>query len=333
MGSGSRSRKTTAQRHVPCCLEAVLTPESPFFIVLNAASGSGSAEEARTTIQTELEAAGRKHEFFLAEKGSQVSELAQRAAARASAENGAVIAAGGDGTINAVASATLPTGRPLGIIPQGTFNFTTRARGIPSDTAEATRALSSARIVPQQVGTVNDRVFLVNSSVGLYAQLLEDREAYKARYGRYRAVAFWSGLRTLLRDHRQLSLEIEHDGQRERTRTPALFIGNNPLQFEQAGLEKAEAEVEHRRLAAVVVKPLSTWALVMLGLRGALGQLGNDDNVREFPFRHMVVDVARGRRVKVATDGEVTVMSSPLKFGIAPQRLPLLVPAEPRKAE
>lgn len=314
----------------------VITPESPFFIVLNAASGSGSAEEARITIQTELDAAGRKHEFFVAQQGAEVAELAKLAAERASAESGAVIAAGGDGTINAVASATLPTGRPLGIIPQGTFNFTTRARGIPSDTAEATRALLDAHIVAQQVGMVNDRAFLVNASVGLYAQLLEDREAYKARYGRYRAVAFWSGLRTLLREHRQLSLEIEHDGQRELTRTPALFIGNNPLQFEQAGLEKAEAEVEHRRLAAVVVKPLSTWALLALGLRGALGQLGNDENVREFPFLRMTLNVAArgaGRRVKVATDGEVTLMKSPLRFEIAPRRLPLLVPAEPRKPE
>lgn len=324
------------RRHIPCFSEGVLTPETPFFIVLNAASGSGSAEQARKTIEEELTAAGRKHEFFLAEQGGQVSEIAKRAAERASAEQGAVIAAGGDGTINAVVSATLPTGRPLGIIPQGTFNFTTRARGIPSDTAEATRALGTARISPQQVGVVNDRVFLVNASVGLYAALLEDREAYKARYGRYRAVAFWAGLRTLMRNHRQLSLEIEHDGQREVTRTPSLFVGNNALQFEQFGLEQAEADVERRRLAAVIVKPLSTWALIALGLRGALGQLGTDDHVREFPFRSMQVNVpARGpgRRVKVATDGEVRVMTSPLRFGIAEKKLPLLVPATPVKPE
>lgn len=319
-----------------CLPKGVLTPESPFFIVLNAASGSGSAEQARKTIADELSAAGRKHEFFLAEQGAEVADLAKRAADRASAEAGAVIAAGGDGTINAVVGATLPTGRPLGIVPQGTFNFTTRARGIPSDTAEATRALATARIAAQQVGVVNDRVFLVNASVGLYAELLEDREAYKARYGRYRAVAFWAGLRTLMRDHRQLSLEIEHDGQRELTRTPSLFVGNNALQFEQFGLEQAEADVERRRLAAVIVKPLSTWALVMLGLRGALGQLGSDEHVREFAFRSMQVNVparGRGRRVKVATDGEVRLMQSPLRFGIAEKKLPLLVPAEPVKAE
>ena len=47
-----------------------------------------------------------------------------------------------------------------------------------------------------QVGLVNDRVFLVNASLGLYAKLLEDREAFKAQYGRHRWVAFWSGLLT-----------------------------------------------------------------------------------------------------------------------------------------
>jgi len=45
----------------------------------------------------------------------------------------------------------------------------------------ATRALLTAEIQPAQVGFVNDRIFLINASVGLYPQLLEDREAFKQR--------------------------------------------------------------------------------------------------------------------------------------------------------
>jgi diacylglycerol kinase family enzyme len=302
----------------------------PFFIVLNCASGAGDAASARDIIHTELESAQRRHEFFVAERGADVDDLARRAAERASAESGVVVAAGGDGTINAATRATLPTGRPLGIIPQGTFNYTTRAHGIPADVREATRALLSARVAPIQVGLVNDEVFLVNASVGLHPEILEDREAYKARFGRYRAVAVWAGLRTLLREHQELVLEIEHDQQREVVRTPSLFVGNNALQFEQTGLPEAEEGVEHRRLAAVIVKEASTASLLLLALRGALGQLAHDEHIRDFAFRRMLVKPrGRGakRRLKVATDGEVRFMKPPLLFSIAPRRLLLLTPA------
>ena len=118
-------------------------------------------------------------------------------------------------------------------------------------------------------------------------------------------------------------------------RTPSLFVGNNALQFEQTGLEQAENDVEQRRLAAVLVKPVSTWTLLALGLRGALGRLGEDENVRTFGFRRMVVTPrgsAQRRLVKVATDGEVTSLRAPLVFSISPTRLPLLVPHEPAEA-
>lgn len=70
----------------------------------------------------------------------------------------------------------------------------------------------TAAIRPIQVGRVNDQIFLVNASVGLYPELLEDREQYRRRFGRNRLVAVWSALMSLTHTHRQLLLEIEHDG-------------------------------------------------------------------------------------------------------------------------
>lgn len=151
------------------------------------------------------------------------------------------MAAGGNGTLNAVARAVLGSGVPFGILPQGTFNFFGRAHGIPQDAHAATRCLFDARIEPVQVGLLNDRLFLVNASLGLYPQLLEDREAYKQRYGRSRMVALWSGLVTLLRAPPQLTLQLEHGGQARTLRTPTLVVGNNALQLERLGIAEAAA--------------------------------------------------------------------------------------------
>jgi diacylglycerol kinase family enzyme len=301
--------------------------DAPIYIVSNAASGSGDAVQARDEIARVLDDAGRRHEFLLIEDPEQVPKVASEAAERAAATQGIVVAAGGDGTINAVAQATLPTGRPFGIVPQGTFNYTSRAHAISADPAEAARLLVDGRLKPVQVGTLNERIFLVNASLGLYPELMEDREALKRQYGRRRSIALWAGLTSLLRNRRQLALEISYDGQQESVRTPTLFIGNNPLQLEQVGLPEAE-DVQQWRLAAVIVRPVSTAQLVWLGVRGALGQLGDDDRIRNFAFQRMtVLPVSRSATaLKVAIDGEVCWMRPPLTFALAQQPLWLFVP-------
>ena len=307
------------------------TPDTPLFIVLNAASGSGDTEQAATELEQILRAAGRRFEILRIDHPQRIQELARRAVNAAVDNDGAVVVAAGDGTINTVAQAVLPTGRPMGILPHGTFNYSCRAHSIPLDTAAATRALASARVKPIQVGVVNDRIFLVNASLGLYPELLEDREEYKKRFGRHRSVALWAGLMTLLRSHRELLLEIDHDQGRETVRTLSLFVGNNPLQLEQVGLPEADA-VKRQRLAAVMPRSIRTAALLWLALRGALGQLGAAENVRDFSFRSLTVQRVRGstrRGVKIATDGEIHWLRPPLRFSIAPQPLNLLVPSEP----
>jgi diacylglycerol kinase family enzyme len=305
------------------------TRDTPFFIVMNAASGSAGARERREGIETVLREVGQRYEILATESPDQIEAVAKKAAEQAQKQSGAIIVAGGDGTINTVAQVALPTGCLFGILPQGTFNYSGRAHGIPLETEAATRALTDARVKRVQVGLLNDRVFLVNASVGLYPQLLQDREAYKQQYGRNRAVAMWAGLRTLMREHRQLTLEIEHDDRVELVRTPTLFVGNNPLQLEQIGLPEADA-VERRRLAAIVVKPIRSSALIWLAVRGALGHLGEAANVRDFDFKTMTVcPLIRNRKtIQVATDGEIWQARVPLKFTVAPQSLNLLVPRD-----
>ena len=315
-------------------LPPALDRSTPFLIVMNARSGSGDAAEAREQIGAVLAQSGQQYEFLLTQRPDEIPEVAKRAVAMAQERHGAVIAAGGDGTINAVAHAVLPCRLPFGIVPQGTFNYSGRAHGIPLETEAAARALLDCRLKPIQVGVINDhsdrhRIFLVNASLGLYPQLLQDREEFKSQFGRTRAVAFIAGLRSLMQEPRQLSLEIEHDDERELVRTPTLFVGNNPLQLEQIGLPEAE-DVQRRKLAAVIVRARRPSTLLWLALRGALGQLAEASNVRDFAFREMIVHPwvrGRERPVKVAIDGEVLVMRPPLKFSVAPEPLWLMTPA------
>jgi diacylglycerol kinase family enzyme len=306
----------------------------PFFVVFNAGSGHRDAEEEKEIIRRIFKEGGRDVEFLDTGGAEPIELLARRAVSQAQAQNGVVVAAGGDGTLNAVANAVLGSGCPFGVLPQGTFNYFGREHGIAQDSESAARALLGASVSPVQVGRVNGRLFLVNASVGLYPQLLEDREAWKQQLGRSRFVAFLSGMATLLQARRQLQLCIEMAGQTASFRTPTLFVGNNRLQLAQAGIDDQHTQrVAQGLLAGIAVRPIGTLALFGLLARGLLGRLGDANNVQSFTFRRLSVTPKGMRRIKVATDGEVVWMQTPLVFEVAPEPLLLLVPAPADRAE
>jgi diacylglycerol kinase family enzyme len=237
---------------------------------------------------------------------------------------GIVVAAGGDGTLNAVAGQVLGQGVPFGILPQGTFNYFGRRYGISQDTEAALRGLLGGELRPVQVGLLNGRLFLVNASLGLYPQLLEDREAYKQRFGRSRLVALWSGLVTLMRAPRQLSLRLDYEGRVRDLRSPTLVVGNNRLQLEHIGIDPAELDRGH--LVAMAARPVGTLALYGLLLRGLFSRLGEAEHVVSFAFDRLMVSIRGRRRVKVAMDGEISWMDTPLEFKVSDTPLPLVVP-------
>ena len=307
--------------------DAQVNPAGALLFIINAASGRHDREGTRVAIETALAVAGRTGELRFTQPDD-LARVAVQAAATATARHTAVVAVGGDGTINAVAQAAHAAGCAMGVVPQGTFNYFARSHGIPVEAAEAIRVLLQATPVPVQVGLVNDRVFLVNASLGLYPELLQDREAYKVRFGRSRLVALGAAVVTLLSPHRQLRLRIETGGSTREVTTPTLFIANNRLQLEQVGLPHASA-LDQGCLAAVTSQPIGALALLGLLWRGLQGRLGEADAVSSFEFHQLVVRprLALGRRtIKVAFDGEQLRMRSPVDFRVAPRPLLLLKP-------
>lgn len=301
---------------------------APLFIVLNSGSGKHSDEDVRHTIELTLTTAGRTFSLFEVDDPSRLKATAEEVVQAAREQGGIVVAAGGDGTINSVAAATIGSGCPFGVIPLGTFNYFSRAHGIPSDAAEACQLLLVSPAIAVQVGMVNDRVFLVNASIGLYPALLEEREQAKRRFGRSRWVAFGAALATVLRFRRPLHIEIETHQRRTQMVTPTLFVGNNHLQLTRVGIPARE--VEHGfRLMAVLLRPVSVWGMLGLVLRAVLGRLGEAPEVISFNLDRLVVRSRFGRRrFQVATDGEVLYMKQPLTFRIAPHPLLLVRPSE-----
>lgn len=306
-----------------------LDAAAPIQFLINAAAGSSAADTKREVIESVLQAEGRRGDLYFCSP-AELARMARDRAQSAQTTRAPVVAVGGDGTLNTVAQAAHAVGCAMGVVPWGTFNYFARTHGIPTDPTEAVRLLLHAAPAPVQVAAINDRVFLVNASLGLYPDLLQDREAYKNRFGRSRWVAFIAACATLLRAQRRLRLRIEMAGTVRDVQTLTLFVGNNRLQLQQFGAEPEDTLAGtpgDGSMAALMLRPIGTLSMFGLLLHGAMGRLGEAAGVEGFEFQHMVVrpTLAPGRReVVVAFDGEVARMRSPIDIRVLDRPLYLL---------
>jgi diacylglycerol kinase family enzyme len=293
-------------------------------IVLNARSGAAENDAVAGKAVEYLSARGFDVRVDLVRSPAAL----HRAAADAGESNAAiVVAAGGDGTIAAVADRVCGTGQVLGILPLGTFNYLARRFGIPPDVDEALAVIAAGNISTAGVGDINGRIFINNASIGLYPAALKQRETTYRQIGRSQAAAYLSAAMVLLRPPALLNLQLTVDGVRLARRTPLVFAGVNPHQLEQFGIPGEDCP-HGGRLALYVIRPLSTLQLWRLAIRGFVRGLHGAEELEAVCAREFIVN-ARRRRLRVAMDGEIVRLDLPLRCRFRENALRVLVPAPP----
>ena len=296
-------------------------PVDPATICVLANPGSGRASRDATALASAMQVFGPDVPLRRLTEGESFDHAVEQALADGYTT---LVAAGGDGTVTAIAHALTGTGASLGILPLGTFNFVSRGLGLPEDPAAAARAILAGHPHRISVGTVNGQVFLNNVSIGLYPRILAEREAAYARYGRFRLLAYWTVLVTLIRAQRAPHLSIETDTGTRSLRTPLVFIARSAYQLERFGLSAQEI-ISDDRFAVFVAIRESRFHLIKLALHLALRRLVPGTDVELFSARRITIRTPR-RRPKVAFDGEKRRMLAPLTFDIRDDALSIIIP-------
>jgi diacylglycerol kinase family enzyme len=266
--------------------------------VLNMAAG-GVDDGAPARVAGVFEAAGVPARVIAACSGEDVV-----AAAKEAASDGAsvVAAGGGDGTVSTVAAVLAGTGVPLGVLPLGTLNHFAKDLGIPADLEAAAGVIANGRIAAVDVGDVNGHVFVNNSSLGLYATIVRQRELRQA-LGWSKWPAFASATVAALRWHRNLKLRIEVNGKTLLRRTPFVFIGNNVYEIQGPDLG-SRASLTGGQMCVLVLQG-RRFHIVRFAMRALCGRLDHAGNYDALCATELWIE-SRRPKLQVAVDGEVT---------------------------
>jgi diacylglycerol kinase family enzyme len=287
-------------------------------VLVNAASGAGASTDVVIQLEDIFRRNGVKANIVVLSAGESIEAAARRLLA---GNPRAIVAGGGDGTVNAVASVLVGTQTALGLLPLGTLNHFAKDLGIPLSVEDAAKVVVAGRVRKVDVGEVNGRFFVNNSSLGLYPQLVRSRQQQQ-RLGRGKWPAFAWALATVLRRHPFLHLQLEIDGKKVSLRTPLVFIGNNRYHLE--GLKLGERDrLDGGKLSLCILRRKSRLGLLQLALNALLHRLRKGQDLETMMLDECQIDSHRSR-LHVATDGEVSSMDAPLHYRVRPRALGVL---------
>lgn len=294
-------------------------------VVLNVAAG-GVGATSRDVLPTQLResfaASGIEADVAVCEPTS-LTQTAQDAAATGV---DAVVAAGGDGTVRAVAAGLVGTDVPLAVLPLGTRNHFARDLGVPLDLFEAVRGIAGGSIQCVDIGEVNGQLFVNNSSIGLYPRAVLRRNVEQRRRGRSKWSAMLLAMGRVLRRLKLVSVHVVTSERAWTVSTPFVFVGNNVYETRVLSLGR-RASLAEGMLSLYTVHCRGRLHLLWVLLRALIGRIKAVRDLESETLTEVWVGTHR-RRLAVALDGEVRHLSSPLHYRVVPGALRVVVPTK-----
>lgn len=291
-----------------------------FAVILNAGSGVSPIATTIQQIKDAFAAFDVEPKIFLTHLGS---DLTAKTLIAIQEGYDVIVAAGGDGTVSVVASNLIGMNVTLGVLPIGTLNHFAKDLKIPLTIPEAVATLLKGPVTVIDVGTVNDKIFINNSSIGLYQKLVRHRENLQ-KSGWRKWPAFVSAFLTVMRLYPFLSVRLQIDGQTIVTKTPMVFVGNNEYTFEGYQFGN-RLTLTDKLLGVHVANAPSRIGLLKILAHGLFGNISDSAQLNSYKTQELWIE-SRRKYLHVSLDGEVTVLPTPLHYQIKPAALKVIVP-------
>ncbi len=280
-------------------------------IVVNPSSGPGSADDALAAISDALPAA----EIVQLGPDDDLEAVLEEAAQRSRVLG----VMGGDGTINAGASAALAHGRPLAVVPGGTLNHFARDLGIDT-TDDAIAAIRTGDVVQIDVGLIDGHLFLNTASFGTYSEFVKARERHERRLGKWPAVVV--ALVMTLREGKPTSAVIDGTSRK----VWMIFFGN--CAYDPPGFAPAtRSRLDDGTFDVRIVDGTHPWARTRLVAAVLLGRLAKSRVYQRWTATSITVDTDESTS-NLATDGEIFDGAGNFVVEKSPSQLLVIAPQQ-----
>lgn len=225
-----------------------------------------------------------------------------------------VVGYGGDGTLSSIASQLVGTHAVFAPLPGGTLNHFTKDLGIDQDLKAAINRLTTAKIRMVDTARVNGRLFLNNSSIGLYPSSLTERSRIESSLGKWPA-AIYASIRAFVR-FKLYTVTIAH----KTYKTPFIFVGNNRYDVESFMARKS---ITNGVLNVHMITTTQRRALLKIAVLAIIGRAKQAEEFKTFETNDLTIHIKK-HAVRVSYDGEHAKLSTPIHYEIQKKSLRVL---------
>lgn len=230
-----------------------------------------------------------------------------------------IIAVGGDGTVNEVASAVMNSSSILGIVPLGSGNGLARHLKIPMNIDKAVDLINRDRIIMVDYGLLNQTPFFCTAGVGFDALIGNKFSTMEDR-------GFANYVKTSIQEYFRYEPQFYtlRDNGHSMEKEAFLITIANASQYGNNAYIAPEADVSDGLLDVTVISPFPKFLSPSFGLMLFNRKLGRSKYVEMFRIRQLTVE--RQQPDFVHFDGEPSTMGEKLTFKVKHMGLNVLIP-------
>lgn len=286
-------------------------------VLINSAGGTATNANAVPNLKHLLAERLPEAHVEVLDTGSDITERARVACASGAQ---VVAAAGGDGTLSAVAQALVGSDIRLGVLPFGTRNHFARDLGVPLDLAQAVDLLSTGKTRRIDVGQINDHFFLNNASIGIYPELVDLRE--RETHSVSKTLRMLLAAAQLIGQARPVNIDVYYGDKHVRESAWLVFVGNNSYQL---GIFRIGQRTQlDGGCLDIVIVPAQQRQLARMALRRVEPHARHIARAEVASAQVQTLDTTD---CMVACDGEDIALKQPLAFRCALRALSVVAPA------
>jgi diacylglycerol kinase (ATP) len=281
--------------------------------IINPVSGGKSKEGVPDLIEKNLDKAIFESTIIYSDGIRHAHELAQRAIGTYEL----VVAVGGDGTVNEIASAIVCSNTVMGILPYGSGNGLSRFLGIPMDTEKAIRNLNNWHVEAIDAATANGDWFFNMAGMGFDAHIAEVFSHEEKRgFSTYVKSAFHE-----ISNYKADTYYIDVDGVESKHEAFMLSFANSS-QYGNNAHVSPDASVQDGLLDVCIIRQFPLWRFIEMGVRMFTKTADGSKYVSIMRGKH--IKIRRDKPGPMHLDGEPRIAGTNVEIIVIPSSLKII---------